>query len=632
MQLHPPKCVLGIGTFILLTTPWVTIVMRTPLRFLVLFVLLFAVPTAVSAQTNFRWVGGGLVTPGNWNNYLNWLDDSNGSAAGFGNFPNSTTQSAIFSGASTNTTVTLGQNITVLSLQFNTSSAAAYTITGNTLTFASGNLTVASAVTNSQTVNSAIALSGALSITNNSTATGKLLTLGGGINVGANTLTLAGAGNMLVTGSITGTSAAALVKNGTGETVLFADNTGFTGTVTVNAGTLAVDGANQDDNKLANNTTVTVNNGGKFEIRGLNALPVNNAKSAGLGVNFNITSGGTLSVLTGQSTYLQVGQSSHAHANNITLNTSTVSFSNSGSGTVYNTEALQLDGNLTVNGGVSNIVYGTGGTASNANLSLNGASTWAINTGATLNVAPIILDGNGSTGSFTKTGTGILNLTGNNTYTGGTTINAGSIYVNGQTGTNSGTGTGAVAVNSTGLLGGTGRVAGAVTVASGGTVQAGNGNPIGTLTLGSTLGMASGSTLKVRMTSAGVSAAVNTGTSSGAANTVNNFLLIQGAATISSGMNIAVDGAGATFVGGTSYSYLVGDATNSLSGLNITTAGQFAFSNFNTTVTSVSLTGNASGNIFLNFTAVPEPGLTMGLGAAVLVGLGAWRRRGTVRG
>ena len=164
------------------------------------------------------------------------------------------------------------------------------------------------------------------------------------------------------------------------------------------------------------------------------------------------------------------------------------------------------------------------GSAATANISLNKSRTFTINSWATLTIAPILLDYDGGAGSLVKAGTGTLHLNGNNTYTGTTAINAGTVFVNGQTGTNSGTGTEAITVASAASLPGDGRVAGALTVNNGGLLTAGN--------------------------------------SSGAVNTVNNFLLIQGAATINSGLKLTIAGTGSTFASGRTYSYLIGDATN----------------------------------------------------------------------
>jgi autotransporter-associated beta strand protein len=73
-------------------------------------------------------------------------------------------------------------------------------------------------------------------------------------------------------------------------------------------------------------------------------------------------------------------------------------------------------------------------------------------------------------GALTKSGSGMLTLTGNNTYSGTTTIAGGTLRINGD---HSGA-TGAVAVAAGGTLGGTGTVGGATTIQSGGTLSPGN--------------------------------------------------------------------------------------------------------------------------------------------------------------
>ncbi|WFB35959.1 autotransporter-associated beta strand repeat-containing protein [Kiritimatiellota bacterium B12222] len=81
-----------------------------------------------------------------------------------------------------------------------------------------------------------------------------------------------------------------------------------------------------------------------------------------------------------------------------------------------------------------------------------------------------ILSGVVSNGSLTKTGTGTLKLTAENTYAGGTTVSAGTLLISNTSG--SGLGTGSVSVDSGATLGGSGSFTGDLSI-NGGTLAPG---------------------------------------------------------------------------------------------------------------------------------------------------------------
>ena len=108
-------------------------------------------------------------------------------------------------------------------------------------------------------------------------------------------------------------------------------------------------------------------------------------------------------------------------------------------------------------------VTGTGHTISSL-VSLEAATSFNVNAASRLGISSAI------SGNFglTKTGAGILELSGTSGYSGPTLVSGGSLLVNGQLDTS------AVTVQSGGLLGGSGTLNGGVTVNAGGTLSPGN--------------------------------------------------------------------------------------------------------------------------------------------------------------
>jgi autotransporter-associated beta strand protein len=241
-------------------------------------------------------------------------------------------------------------------------------------------------------------------------------------------------------------------------------------------------------------------------------------------------------------------------------------------------------------------------------------------------------------GGLTKTSSGQAILSGSSSYTGGTVVNGGTLYVgnSGGAGT-SGTGTGSVTVNGGATVSGSGTISGAVNVNSGGTLM-------GKLTVGALavnsggdiapgFGPNSGPGFGISTLNAG-----NTAFSGGGKYTfeVNDFtgtagvdpgwdlLNIAGTLNLSSlsslnpfiiqldSLNLA-DGLGlaANFNQYCDYSLPIATASGGFVGnfapdlFTIDTSG---FQNPNSGFWTVS---DAGGNLDLNYTAVPEPSMSM---------------------
>ncbi len=223
-----------------------------------------------------------------------------------------------------------------------------------------------------ESTNRAFALGGATGgATINSATSGQQLTITSdwtAPNEGAKTLTLGGSGNVRLEGAIpagAGSSVISFVKTGAGSGYLTSETSAFTGSVSVNQGTLYV---------------------AKIGMAGA-ASSIGTSGTISLG---STTNGGTLRWLGASETSDKV----------IAL------AGTSGGGT------LQLDsGTLSISGGV--VVTGSG------------AKTFTLNAGNTASgeFSGVIADGVGSVVGVRKQGNGTWTISGANTYTGPTNVN-----------------------------------------------------------------------------------------------------------------------------------------------------------------------------------------------------------------
>jgi autotransporter-associated beta strand protein len=239
-------------------------------------------------------------------------------------------------------------------------------------------------------------------------------------------------------GAITKTGAGVLELQGNGGA------TGnFTGNMTLAAGTIKFTGTGSlgsISSSVANYSGVIANQG-ILEFAGT-------ATQSLAGV---ISGAGSLAVTGGGQVLLQ--------GNNTYAGGTTVS---SGTATAYSTTAFGA-GAVTVPGtGVVDL----GGQATTNNFSVNGGTLRGGNLSASQvsGTSGTISANLTGSGSFSKTGSGALILSGTNSHSGGTTVSAGTLLVHGTTG--------AVTVASGGTLGGNGYV-GNTSVSSGGTIAAG---------------------------------------------------------------------------------------------------------------------------------------------------------------
>ena len=387
----------------------------------------------------------------------------------------------------------------------------------------------------------------------NSDTAGDTLTLSNtGIITGAGFgLTVGGAGNATIN-SIIGTTSGTLTKDGTGTLTLAGVNT-FTGTLAVQAGTLAVNTINNSGTAgtLGSNTNaVALGSSGKTgTLQYTGATAASSKKftlaTGGTGAIDVTTAGTTLTLsglIDGQGGLVKLG------VGELTLS-STNSYSG---GTLLSAGVLNINNAAALGLGAFTIAGGTINNSSGAALTLANSMNWNSDftfvgtnnltfgsdvvtlggnrqvtvTANTLTIGGEILGGYG----LAKAGAGTLVLGGDNSYTGTTTVSAGVLRIQYATG-----------------LGTT--VAG-TTVAAGAALEIAGGIAVGAEALGLS-GTGTGTATGALRNSSGVNS-YNGAITLNAASRINSdadLLLLTGGIT-NGGSQLTVGGAGGTTISG----------------------------------------------------------------------------------
>ncbi|MFZ4775835.1 MAG: autotransporter-associated beta strand repeat-containing protein [Terrimicrobiaceae bacterium] len=361
--------------------------------------------SALANQTA-TWNGGG--GSGSWTTAANW-NPATVPLAG---------TDLTFAGG-TQTVVSTGGNQTTGAITF-ASGASAFTINDNTIVLG-GNLSNNSS--NTQTINSAIALNADRTISAN---TGNLLLGNVALsNVGAlpGVLTIAGAQNTTINGSISDGPAVggSVVKTGAGTLSLSGNNT-FNGTLTISEGTVAANsalalgsGIGPASGSGIDGPNSLIFDGGTLQATGAIVSGLNRSlimQSTGIidTNGNNVTINGTIQGLAGLT---------KNGSGNLTLNQANTDFKNS-----YLGETTINQGTLVMNS-VSVLGARTGGTTvmSNGTLMMNATGNFTVNGEA------LTLSGTGVAGS------GALLLTGSIATWNGTVTLAGDASIQGAAGT-----------------------------------------------------------------------------------------------------------------------------------------------------------------------------------------------------
>jgi len=272
-------------------------------------------------------------------------------------------------GTSTNDSAVIAVN----GITFTTSANGSYTLNGSALEIATGGILNSSAY--AQAVGLNLTMNGSSTINADSAD----LTISGSVDNNGSTLTATANSSRTISLSGPISDSGSLIKNGAGTLILTGNNT-YTGATTISLGTLQI-GDSSATTLGSGNYSGTVANSGTLV--------------------FSSTANQTLSgLLSGTGALVK-----------------------SSSGTLVLTATNSYSGDVTINAGTLEI--GGSGVLENGNLAsgIVNNGTFFINTSANQTLAGVL----SGTGALTKSNSGTLMLSVNNTYTGATTIQAGTI-------------------------------------------------------------------------------------------------------------------------------------------------------------------------------------------------------------
>jgi autotransporter-associated beta strand protein len=542
------------------------------------------------------------------------------------------TQTIVFGSGLAGGTITLSGNLAIgENITFDADAASGLTITGSTITVATGTtltltngssdtLAIASKITGlggvTKTGAGAVTLSGGndysgatsigagtltanggigdgSAVTVSSGATLNLssnetvgsLTGSGAVTLGSYTLTAGDGSSTSFDGIISGTGA--LTKTGTGTLTLTGANS-YSGPTTVSAGTLELNSS--AGTALADSSAVTLSGGTLRLASATETIGTLSGASGTLALGANALtvsqgSAGTFSgAITGSGSLIKSG------TGDLTLAGSTNSTGFTGTTTISQGKlVVASDNNLgggavTLSGGTLGITAAA--TIDNAVTLGSGDGTVEVASGISATLSGVV----GGSNALTKTGTGSLTLSGNNTYTGSTTISAGMLVA----GHNNALGT----------------TAGSTTVATGATLQLASGVTLAEDLTVSGTGVSSVGALQVTTGSATVSGAVAMG-----ANTtigVSGTGLTLSGVVSGTGFNLTKTGNGTLTLSGTVNTYT---GTTTVSAGTLAIAGSGSISTGSITLAGGTLDSTGSSVTLANTVALGSGNGTVNIGS-----------------